>query len=472
MLMFVRRFYDDRLAQATYLIGCQRTGEAIVIDPPRDTLPILEAARAEGLRLTKVTETHIHADFVSGARELAADTGATVYLSGEGGPDWQYAWAGDARATLLHDHDTIILGGVRIDVWHTPGHTPEHLAFVVIDSARSDDPVALVSGDFVFVGDVGRPDLLEKAAKVAGTMEASARQLYHSLQRLSTLPDHLQIWPGHGAGSACGKSLGAMPSSTLGYERRTNWAFGMDSEAAFVAAVLEGQPEPPTYFAMMKRLNRNGPPLLGERGEPIHLPPDRLDTALASGPVLDVRSASEHASGHVRGTVNIPLIKAFTTWAGWLLGYERPIALVAPDVAAAAEARRALASIGLDQVTGWFGPDLLAAHADGARWSTAQRGEVTEADAMLAAGRTVIDLRESSEWEAGHIPGVEHHPLGRVQEELADRARDTPLAVHCQSGTRSAIGASVLEAMGFTDVIDLSGGYSGWVASGGEGVGG
>ena len=243
--MLVRRFYDDRLAQASYMIGCQRTGEAIVIDPAREVGPYLVAAREEGVRITRVTETHIHADFMSGARELAHRTGAALLLSGEGGTEWQYGFATTDDASLLRDRDVILMGGVRLDVWHTPGHTPEHLVFIVTDIARSGEPVGMVSGDFVFVGDVGRPDLLERAAQARGTKEAGAAQLFRSLQRLRTLPDHLQIWPGHGAGSACGKALGAMPTSTLGYERRTNWAFGLDVEAAFIAAVLDGQPTPP-----------------------------------------------------------------------------------------------------------------------------------------------------------------------------------------------------------------------------------
>lgn len=459
--MLVRRFYDDRLAQATYLIGCQRTGEAIVIDPPRDIGPILAAARAEGVRITRITETHIHADFVSGARELARATGAALLLSAEGGPDWQYRYAADAGAQLLRDGDQIVMGGVRLEVWHTPGHTPEHLSFVVIDTARSEEPVAMVTGDFVFVGDVGRPDLLEKAAKVVGTMEAGARQLFRSLQRLTTLPDHLQIWPGHGAGSACGKALGAMPSSTLGYERRTNWAFGIHEEQQFVEAVLEGQPAPPTYFATMKRLNRDGPPLLGDRAPLAELAVDAVGEA-RSGVVLDVRPASEFAAGHLRGAISIPLIKAFTTWSGWLIGYDTPITLVAPDASTAESARTALASIGLDDVRGWFGPGTLAAIAEREGLATATRGDITEAEAMIAAGRTVVDLREQHEWDAGHIPDAVHRPLGTVQHSLDDLPRDTPLAVHCQAGTRSGIGSSVLEAMGFTDVVDLAAGYSGW----------
>lgn len=462
--MLVRRFYDDRLAQASYLIACQRTGEAIVIDPPRDVAPIVAAAKREGVRITRVTETHIHADFVSGARELAAATGAQLHLSAEGGPDWQYAYAQEAGATLLRDNDTIVMGGVRLDVWHTPGHTPEHLSFLVTDSARSDEPVAMVTGDFVFVGDVGRPDLLERAAKVAGTMEAGARQLFQSIRRLASLPDHLQIWPGHGAGSACGKALGAMPTSTIGYERRTNWAFGIDTEDAFVTAVLEGQPAPPTYFAMMKRINREGPPILGERGTPTRLEPGTFEAALRDGQLVDVRPAAEYASGHVAGTISLPLIRAFTTWAGWLLDYDAPISLVAASGDDALEAQQALASIGLDAVRGWFGPDLLEERRGTDSWSVARRGDVTEAEAIIASGRRVIDLREANEWAAGHIPGAEHHPLGRVQEELDGVDRDTPLAIHCQAGTRSGIGASVLESMGFTDVIDLNAGYGGFAA--------
>lgn len=461
--MLVRRFYDDRLAQASYLIACQRTGEAIVIDPARNIAPYLEAAREEGVRITRVTETHIHADFVSGARELAARTGATPLLSAEGGVDWQYGWAATDGAQLLHDGDVITLGGVRLDVWHTPGHTPEHLAFIVIDAARSEEPVAMVSGDFLFVGDVGRPDLLERAAKVMGTMVAGARQLFASLQRLASLPDHLQIWPGHGAGSACGKALGAMPTSTLGYERRTNWAFAIDDAERFVTAVLEGQPAPPTYFGTMKRINRDGAPVLGEQGNVPTLPSSELSQALRDAQVVDLRPAVAYSEAHVTGTLNLPLIKAFTTWAGWLLSYDRDIALIA-DGTSAAEARRALASIGLDRVRGAFDPEVIDIARSNGSSTRIIKGDVTAAEELIEQGRRVIDLRESSEWALGHIPGAVHHPLGTLQESVASLDRNAPIAVHCQSGTRSAIGASLLERMGFTDVVDLTGGWSEWRA--------
>ncbi len=457
--MFIRRFYDDRLAQASYLIGCQRTGEAIVIDPARDIRQYVDAARAEGLRITRVTETHIHADFVSGARELAHATGAQLLLSGEGGPDWQYTYAEDDGAELLHDRDVIVMGGVRLDVWHTPGHTPEHLAFIITDVARSAEPVAMVSGDFVFVGDVGRPDLLERAAKMAGTKEASAVQLFHSLKRLESLPDHLQLWPGHGAGSACGKALGAMPTSTLGYERRTNWAFGVNMEPAFVTAVLDGQPTPPTYFARMKQVNRDGPPVLGPRPALPEVDRDAVMRGISNGSVvLDVRPKGDHAAGHLEGTLGIPLITAFTTWAGWLVPGDATVMLIADDAEAAAGARDALASIGIDNVIGYAPPSVVT----GPTVRMAQPGDINDAVAMQADGRRVLDIREANEFAAGHIPGAEHHPLGTLESSVAGLDRSAPVAVHCQGGTRSAIGASVLERMGFTDVIDLTAGYGGW----------
>ncbi|CAA9340091.1 MAG: MBL-fold metallo-hydrolase superfamily, partial [uncultured Gemmatimonadaceae bacterium] len=261
--MFFQRFYDTSLAQASYLIGCQQTGEALVVDPTRDARLYLDAAARERLRVTHVTETHIHADFVSGARELAHQAGAQLLLSDEGGAEWRYGYAGEAGAQLLRDGDRVAVGNVVVEALHTPGHTPEHLSFLVTDAPAHAGPWGILTGDFVFVGDVGRPDLLEKAAGQAGTMEAGARTLFRSLERFRALPDHLQLWPGHGAGSACGKALGAVPSSTVGYERRANWGVATLDEEEFVRLVLAGQPEPPRYFAEMKRVNRAGPRLLG-----------------------------------------------------------------------------------------------------------------------------------------------------------------------------------------------------------------
>ncbi|SUJ07424.1 Probable polyketide biosynthesis zinc-dependent hydrolase BaeB [Sphingobacterium spiritivorum] len=247
--MFFERIYDESLAQASYMIGCQAKGVALVIDPKRDVDTYLEIAKRNNLEITQITETHIHADFLSGSRELAALTGAALYLSDEGGKDWQYEFPHEG----LKDGDKLVVGNLTLTVIHTPGHTPESISFVLTDHPASDHPIMVFTGDFVFVGDVGRPDLLEKAAGIAGTKEAGAKDMFRSIQKFLTLPDFVQLWPGHGAGSSCGKALGSVPSSTVGYERIRNWALQQQKEDTFVTELLDGQPEPPAYFAMMKK---------------------------------------------------------------------------------------------------------------------------------------------------------------------------------------------------------------------------
>src|SRR5687768_5191925 len=284
--MLLRRFYDPKLAQASYLVACGRSGEAIVIDPNRDADQYVRAAESEGVRIRFVTETHIHADFVSGSRELAAATGARIYLSGEGGADWGYDFAGDDGTVIVRDGDLIDVGDIRLSVMHTPGHTPEHLTFLVTDRAVADEPMGAVTGDFLFVGDVGRPDLLERAAKVQGTMRAGARALFASLKRFAALPDCLPIWPGHAAGSACGQRSRAVPHSSLGYERRFNWAFASADEDEFVRQVLQGQPEPPEYFAEMKRVNKRGPRVIGTLVRPSRLEASEVVAVVSSGATL------------------------------------------------------------------------------------------------------------------------------------------------------------------------------------------
>lgn len=467
--MFFRQLYDQALAQASYLIGCQATGEAIVIDPLRDPTPYLAVARAEGLRITHVTETHIHADFVSGGRELQAATGAELLLSAEGGADWQYAFAEQDGATLIRDGDRIMVGNIRLDVLHTPGHTPEHLSFVVTDTPRGAGAMGILTGDFVFVGDVGRPDLLEKAAKVANTMEAAAHTLFSSLQRFRTLPDHLQVWPGHGAGSACGKALGAVPSSTVGYEKLANWGVGTTNEDDFVRMVLEGQPEPPRYFAEMKRINRDGPPVRGP------LPPVPLvETSALLEQVgqpsvwhIDLRSAGAFAESHIPGSLSVAYGKSFSTWVGSLVPYNVDIVLLAPaDGEAMVErARHDLFHIGMDRVIGWARADEAIAALVRAGGVPGHIAQITSAD--LRAQREalpVVDVRGRSEWAAGHIPRAIHIPLGELPERLAELPSG-PLVVQCQSGARSAVASSLLHRVGRRDAINLIGGYVGWQAN-------
>jgi len=468
--MFFRRFYDDQLAQASYLIGCQATGEALVVDPNRHLEPYLRGAEAEGFRITHVTETHIHADFVSGARELAHRSGARLLLSDEGGEDWRYRYAASAGAELLRDGMEFCVGRIAVRVMHTPGHTPEHLIFLLTDGASATEPMGILTGDFVFVGDVGRPDLLERAAHVSGTMETSARQLFRSLERLATLPDYLQIWPGHGAGSACGKALGAVPQSTLGYERRFNWAFGIHDESEFVRAVLVGQPDPPRYFTEMKRINRDGPRIRGDAVRPPHVTLAALAEALETGaPVVDARAARTYAERALPSTINIPANRSFATWCGWLLPYDRDFYLIADDRPnAVSELVRALAGIGLDRVAGWAGAEMVDEwHATGRPLTMTPRLDLREIADEVGAGRiSLIDVRSRAEWAAGHLPNAINLPLGELDQRLREIPRGRPVVVHCQTGGRAAIAASLLKARGVGDVRVYSGGFAEWSAAG------
>jgi hydroxyacylglutathione hydrolase len=469
--MLLRRFYEPKLAQASYLIGHPASGEALVIDPNRHLEPYLDAAEEEGLRITHVTETHIHADFVSGARELADRTGARLYLSRAGGDDWEYRYAHDARTTLVGEASEFRVGAIQIRVLHVPGHTPEHLAFLVTDTETATEPMGIVTGDFIFVGDVGRPDLLERAARVAGSMEASARQLFQSLQRIRSYPDYLQIWPGHGAGSACGKALGAVPQTTLGYEKRFNWAFGITDEAEFVRAVLAGQPDPPRYFAAMKRINQDGPRLLGHAARPERLPADKLATALKQGAtVVDTRPAPEFAEGAVPGTLNIPGNRSFTTWAGSLLPYDRDFYLIVDRQREDTidELARDLAGIGLDRVVGYFGPDAVAAwSATVGPLQTIASLSLSEFAAQLHANdRLAVDVRGEGEWKAGHVPGAINVPVAELDERVGELPRNRRVIVHCQTGARAAMAASLLRARGFANVVQFPGGFGEWRSAG------
>jgi hydroxyacylglutathione hydrolase len=463
--MIFHRFFDDKLAQASYLIGCVATGEALVIDANRDVEPYVRAAEREGLRIVAVTETHIHADYLSGSRELAKRTGAQLHLSDCGDADWKYRFAKGDGARLLNDGDEIVVGNVKVRTIHTPGHTPEHLSFLVIDGAATSEPMGVVTGDFVFCGDVGRPDLLEKAVQVQGSAEKAAKVLWKSLEKFRALPEHLAVFPGHGAGSACGKGMSAVPSSTVGYEKRINWALLAKSEAEFVSGVLAGQPEPPAYFATMKRLNKEGPRILGG----LKLPP-LLDFAAlgAKGAILvDLRTAADFSAGHIPGSLSLPLNKSFTTWAGSLLPYDRDIHLLFPDRDAAGlkEAVRDLALIGLDRIAGYWSVDAVDWWRDqGKPLATVATMTVDElARALPKGSHTVIDVRARSEWDAGHLPDAIHIPLAELEGRLAEVPTDRPLVMQCQGGGRSMIASSLLQAHGITEVTNLTGGYGAWV---------
>ena len=349
--MFFQHIYDKSLAQASYFIGCQKAGVAAVIDAKRDVDTYLEIAQQNNMKITHILETHIHADFLAGSRELAALTGAEMYLSAEGGPDWQYEFP----HVDIKNGDIIKLGNLKIEVIHTPGHTPESISFLLTDIPSSTEPVMLFTGDFVFVGDIGRPDLLEKTAGMKGTQDIGAKQMYQSITKFDALPDYIQVWPGHGAGSACGKALGAVPSTTVGYEKIRNWAFQhKNDETGFVKYLLEDQPEPPKYFAMMKKLNKIDRPLLTAVPQLKKLNYNELTAALAKGiKLIDARDKAAFSEGYIPGSINIQGNNSFATWAGWFLTYEEPFILLA-DESQLDDLTRKLMRIGLDSIQGYI----------------------------------------------------------------------------------------------------------------------
>jgi hydroxyacylglutathione hydrolase len=459
--MLVRQVADPKLAQFAYLVGCPRSGEAIVIDPERDVDRYFEVAARHRLRIVAAVDTHIHADYLSGLREMAA-RGVLVHASKEGGPDWQYEWLlhGDYAHRLLGHGDQFSVGYIEFRAVHTPGHTPEHLSYLVRDvGGGANDPIALASGDFVFVGDVGRPDLLERAAGMIGVMEGSARAQFASIQReFRALPEFLQVWPAHGAGSACGKSLGDVPTSTVGYELRTNRSIlAAVDEPTFVDFILAGQPEPPLYFARMKRDNRRGPELLPALPSPARLEPadlagleNRTDIA-----VLDTRARTAFFEGHLAGSLLAELDYQFCSIAGSYVAEGTPIYLLV-DERRLDEAVRALVRVGLDRIVGYFTPDTLAEF--GGMRSLRQIATIgfTALDQLRAdGGAVVLDVRGAVEFEAGHVPDALHIPHTRVGVNAGKLPVDKPVLVYCHSGARAAHAVALLTRLGFK-AIDVN----------------
>jgi hydroxyacylglutathione hydrolase len=451
--LLLRQIFDPKLAQYAYLIGCQRTGEAVIIDPERDVDRYVAIAAEEDLRITAATETHIHADFLSGTRELAEKHGVRLFLSDEGDADWKYGWLtkGDYDATLLRHGDSFEVGHIEIKALHTPGHTPEHLSFLVIDhGGGAAEPMGIASGDFVFVGDLGRPDLLESAAGVVGAREPSARRLFESLDTFLELPDFLQVWPAHGAGSACGKALGAVPMSTVGYERRFNSAIAAarSGREVFVESILEGQPEPPVYFARMKRLNRDGVPLLGDLPVPHAMSAEALAARAGEDDavVVDTRLARrDYMRAHVRGSLYAPLDKTFPTIVGSYCDPEREILLIVEE-ARLEEAVRDLVRIGYDRIGGFVPPAEI--EALGGLVST----PVVDFGALELLREepdtTVLDVRGLAEFGEGHVPEALNIAHTRLVPRSGELPPDKELLVYCRTGSRAASAASLLERMG------------------------
>lgn len=461
--MYLKYFYNEELAQASYMVGCQATGEAVVVDPSRNVEPYLSIAESQGFRITGVLETHIHADFVSGTVEMSNRTGSPIYHSIEGPDNGGYNFSSDLNTIGVKDQDVITIGNVWMKVLYTPGHTPEHVSYMLTDGANPDKPIGIFTGDFVFVGDVGRPDLLEKAVGVKDSAAEGAKQMFSSLQQFKQLEDYLQIWPGHGAGSACGKALGAVPTSTVGYEKMFNPAFQPEEEKEFIDFLLDGQPEPPAYFAQMKEINKNGASLLSEVPNPItmSLGEEEVHKLInnKNNMVVDTRSSAVFSSGHIPGTINIPFFDSFTEWMGWLTDYNSDVYLII-DESLQDRAVNMLHGIGVDNIKGVFPTEMVQKMESLREYPTITPKETKELKAKNEV--VILDVRFESEWKEDHIPEAEHIMLGDLNEKAESvLPSDKAVAVHCASGKRSAIAASILLNKGF-DVKNVDGGFMKW----------
>ncbi|UPW84764.1 rhodanese-like domain-containing protein [Lysinibacillus sp. Ag94] len=461
--MLLRYFYDEKLAHASYVVGCQAKGEMVIVDPMRNIEPYLALAEKEKMQIVGALETHIHADFVAGSRELADRVGTKMYISDEGDADWKYQNLEGIPHQLLKDGDEFSIGNLIFKVMHTPGHTPESISFLLTDRGGvADKPMGIFTGDFVFVGDIGRPDLLEKAAGIQGTSLSGAKAMFKSLERFKALPDYMQLWPAHGAGSACGKALGAVPSSTVGYEKQFNWAMQFDDEQKFIDALLDGQPEPPYYFAVMKRVNKVGIELL-KNLSPVKVVSSYEEVAqlLADGKqVIDTRPAEDFSQGFIAGTLNIPCNNSLTNWAGWLVDYTKPLYLLI-NPSQLDDILIALRSIGIDNVVGYGDVTKILKEANALE--SYENITPLEAKPLIESEKVhVLDVRNQTEYDAGHIENAQHIMVGTLSKRLDELQTDKKIVVQCQGGARSAIAVSVLKANGIHNIVNLTGGYMAW----------
>ena len=452
--MYFEQFYLGCLAHASYLLASG--GEAVVVDPQRDVDLYLKAADAQGVKIRHIFETHLHADFVSGHRELAARTGAKIYIGAR------------ARAQFPHvpveEGFELTVGALGLRVLETPGHTPESICLVILDQKKdrekSPDAWAVLTGDTLFLGDVGRPDLSREysPAQLAG-------MLYDSLHRkLMPLADDVLVYPAHGAGSLCGRNMRAERSSTIGTERLTNYALQIRSKDEFVTQLTQHLPARPEYFSQDAEINRAGASALSDLAELRRLAPAELDCMQREGEIaLDVRAGDAFAAGHVPGSVNIALSGQFATWAGTVLGLKAHPVLIVESEEQLAEARVRLARVGIEDLDGYLDGGVRAWKAAGFPLATLSQISPAELSEKLGQNRLqVLDVRREPEWEMGHIEGAAWWPLDHFKVSTPEIDHDAPIAVHCKSGYRSAIACSLLLRAGFSSVCDVSGGFDAW----------
>jgi hydroxyacylglutathione hydrolase len=448
--MYFEQFYLGCLAHASYLLASD--GEAVVVDPQRDVDLYVKAATEHGLAIRHIFETHLHADFVSGHKELAARTGAKIYMGAQAGAQFPHV--------PVSDGFELKFGKASIRILETPGHTPESICLVVTDKEKSISPWAVLTGDTLFIGDVGRPDLSPRhtPAQLAGL-------LYDSLHtKVLTLPDNVVVYPAHGAGSLCGKNMRAERSSTIGTERLTNYALQIKSREEFIAQLTSNLPSRPDYFLKDAEMNRTGAAALSELPALRAITPQELERMLRDGDhALDVRSGDEFAAGHVPGSINIALSGQFASWAGTVLGLTAHPVLIADTDQQLEEARVRLARVGMEALDGYLAGGVAAWKQAGLPVAQTQQITAEELHSQLQArGVQVLDVRRQPEWDAGHIEGATWWPLDSFKVAPPEIDRDAPLAVHCKSGYRSIIASSLLERAGFHHVLNVVGGFDAW----------
>jgi len=450
--MQFEQFYLGCLSHASYLLGSG--GIAAVVDPQRDVGIYIERATRLGLRIEYVIETHLHADFISGHQELAALTGAKIYLGAQAGARFPHF--------PVHDGDQVRFGECVLHFLETPGHTPESISIVVTDTARSPEPYAVLTGDTLFIGDVGRPDLAPDR-----TPQQLAAMLFDSLHdKLLKLPDQVLVYPAHGAGSLCGRQLSSERSSTIGQQRLENYALQPKSKEEFVSLLTAELPERPGYFALDAEMNRSGPTPLADLPIPEELTPQRvLELQRAGAVVLDTRPSGQFGGAHIPAAIHIALSGQFASWAGRVIGLEQSIIFVAEERDGMLEARTRLARVGMENVAGYLDEGMTAWFRAG--MPVEQVPQVTVQDVHREMEHLqVVDVRQPGEWEQGHIAGAMLKPLPKLTAMLEDLDRECPIAVHCKSGYRSSIGTSLLKRAGFRDVLNMIGGIDAWKACG------
>lgn len=448
--MIVKQYQLPCLSLSSYFVGDETSGRAVVIDPQRDVSGYLSDALADGLEITHVLLTHFHADFVSGHLELAAATGAEICFGAPAEAEFPIR--------QLADGERIVLGEVAIEAVSTPGHTPESVTFALYERSTDVSPVAVFTGDTLFVDDVGRPDLL---GAIGFTADELGRQLYDSVRRLAALPEEVIVYPGHGAGSACGKALGSEPFTTIGEQKRRNYALQPMTKDAFVALVTEGQPAAPAYFLHDAITNRRHHAVFEEhRSLPSLGIADVVAAQEAGSVVVDTRDPAAFAAGHFAGAVNVPLDGRFAEQAGMIVPADASVILVG-DAGAEHEAMVRLGRIGFDRVAGYV-PDYEAALLASPAWAEQSRRIATADVAGLDPTVRLIDVRNPGETANGMIPGAIAIPLGALPRRIDEVSKDSPVAVYCASGRRSSVAASYLRTQGYADVVDVIGGYDAW----------